>query len=83
VPGEFPDRDLLAFGKHPQHSAVSSAQQLNMVDGPVNPVFAVQEMSFHEVTTAGVQRPADGDYPAFGCRKTRYGSGDSKTVTNS
>lgn len=30
---------------------VYSALQLNMIDGQVNPVFAIQEMSFYEVTT--------------------------------
>lgn len=32
------------------YSEVYSALQLNMIDGQVNPIFAIQEMSFHEVT---------------------------------
>lgn len=33
------------------YSDVYSALQLKMIDGQVNPVFAIEEMSFHEVTT--------------------------------
>ncbi|MEZ6059888.1 MAG: DctP family TRAP transporter solute-binding subunit [Planctomycetaceae bacterium] len=32
------------------YSEVYSALQLNMIEGQENPVFAIQEMSFHEVT---------------------------------
>ena len=32
------------------YGEVYSALQLRMIDGQVNPVFAIQEMSFHEVT---------------------------------
>lgn len=32
------------------YSEVYSALQLNMIDGQVNPVFAIEEMSFYEVT---------------------------------
>lgn len=42
-----------AYGASPTplpYSEVYSALQLNMIDGQVNPVFAIQEMSFHEVT---------------------------------
>jgi TRAP-type C4-dicarboxylate transport system substrate-binding protein len=42
-----------AYGSSPTplpYSEVYSALQLSMVDGQVNPVFAIQEMSFHEVT---------------------------------
>lgn len=42
-----------AYGAHPvplPYSEVYSALQLRMIDGQVNPVFAIQEMSFHEVT---------------------------------
>ncbi len=42
-----------AYGASPTplpYAEVYSALQLNMVDGQVNPVFAIQEMSFHEVT---------------------------------
>jgi tripartite ATP-independent transporter DctP family solute receptor len=42
-----------AYGASPTplpYSEVYSALQLSMVDGQVNPVFAIQEMSFHEVT---------------------------------
>lgn len=42
-----------AYGASPvplPYSEVYSALQLSMIDGQVNPVFAIQEMSFHEVT---------------------------------
>lgn len=42
-----------AYGASPtplNYSEVYSALQLNMVDGQENPVFAIQEMSFYEVT---------------------------------
>jgi tripartite ATP-independent transporter DctP family solute receptor len=42
-----------AYGASPTplpYSEVYSALQLNMIDGQVNPIFAIQEMSFHEVT---------------------------------
>ena len=43
-----------AYGASPTplpYSDVYSALQLSMIDGQVNPVFAIQEMSFHEVTS--------------------------------
>jgi tripartite ATP-independent transporter DctP family solute receptor len=43
-----------AYGASPQampYSEVYSALQLNMVDAQVNPVFAIEEMSFYEVTS--------------------------------
>ena len=42
-----------AYGASPTplpYGEVYSALQLNMIDGQVNPVFAIQEMSFYEVT---------------------------------
>lgn len=42
-----------AYGASPTplpYSEVYSALQLNMIDGQVNPIFAIQEMSFYEVT---------------------------------
>jgi tripartite ATP-independent transporter DctP family solute receptor len=42
-----------AYGASPTplpYSEVYSALQLSMIDAQVNPVFAIQEMSFHEVT---------------------------------
>ena len=42
-----------AYGASPvplPYAEVYSALQLNMIDGQVNPVFAIEEMSFHEVT---------------------------------
>ncbi|MGM0577982.1 MAG: TRAP transporter substrate-binding protein DctP [Myxococcota bacterium] len=33
------------------YSEVYSALQLNMIDGQVNPIFAIEEMSFYEVTS--------------------------------
>ncbi len=42
-----------AYGANPTplpYSEVYSALQLNMIDGQVNPVFAIEEMSFYEVT---------------------------------
>tara|TARA_R110002095_G_scaffold152237_4_gene132277 strand:+ start:316173 stop:317153 length:981 start_codon:yes stop_codon:yes gene_type:complete len=42
-----------AYGASPTplpYSEVYSALQLNMIDGQENPVFAIQEMSFYEVT---------------------------------
>jgi TRAP-type C4-dicarboxylate transport system substrate-binding protein len=33
------------------YSDVYSGLQLKMIDGQVNPIFAIEEMSFHEVTT--------------------------------
>ena len=42
-----------AYGANPTplpYGEVYSALQLNMIDGQVNPVFAIQEMSFYEVT---------------------------------
>jgi tripartite ATP-independent transporter DctP family solute receptor len=42
-----------AYGASPTplpYSEVYSALQLHMIDGQVNPVFAIQEMSFYEVT---------------------------------
>lgn len=42
-----------AYGASPTplpYSEVYSALQLNMIDGQVNPVFAIEEMSFYEVT---------------------------------
>lgn len=42
-----------AYGASPTplpYSEVYSALQLRMIDGQVNPVFAIQEMSFYEVT---------------------------------
>ncbi|WP_303906802.1 TRAP transporter substrate-binding protein [Thiohalomonas denitrificans] len=41
-----------AYGANPTpmpYSEVYSALQLNMIDGQVNPVFAIEEMSFYEV----------------------------------
>jgi len=46
-----------AYGASPTplpYSEVYSALQLSMIDGQVNPVFAIQEMSFYEVTDAMV-----------------------------
>lgn len=43
-----------AYGASPQampYSEVYSALQLNMIDAQVNPVFAIEEMSFYEVTS--------------------------------
>lgn len=43
-----------AYGANPvplPYSQVYSALQLHMIDGQVNPVFAIQEMSFYEVTS--------------------------------
>jgi TRAP-type C4-dicarboxylate transport system substrate-binding protein len=42
-----------AYGASPTplpYGEVYSALQLRMIDGQVNPLFAIQEMSFHEVT---------------------------------
>lgn len=42
-----------AYGASPQampYGEVYSALQLNMIDAQVNPVFAIEEMSFYEVT---------------------------------
>jgi TRAP-type C4-dicarboxylate transport system substrate-binding protein len=42
-----------AYGANPTplpYSEVYSALQLKMIDGQVNPVFAIEEMSFYEVT---------------------------------
>jgi tripartite ATP-independent transporter DctP family solute receptor len=42
-----------AYGASPQampYGEVYSALQLNMIDAQVNPIFAVEEMSFYEVT---------------------------------
>ena len=42
-----------AYGASPTplpYAEVYSGLQLNMIDGQVNPVFAIQEMSFYEVT---------------------------------
>ncbi len=42
-----------AYGANPTplpYAEVYSALQLNMIDGQVNPVFAIEEMSFYEVT---------------------------------
>ena len=42
-----------AYGASPTplpYAEVYSALQLNMIDGQVNPIFAIQEMSFYEVT---------------------------------
>ncbi|MFT7670432.1 MAG: tripartite ATP-independent transporter DctP family solute receptor [Planctomycetota bacterium] len=42
-----------AYGASPQampYGEVYSALQLNMIDAQVNPLFAIQEMSFYEVT---------------------------------
>jgi TRAP-type transport system periplasmic protein len=42
-----------AYGASPTplpYAEVYSALQLRMIDGQVNPLFAIQEMSFHEVT---------------------------------
>ena len=42
-----------AYGASPTplpYGEVYSALQLNMIDGQVNPIFAIQEMSFYEVT---------------------------------
>jgi TRAP-type C4-dicarboxylate transport system substrate-binding protein len=42
-----------AYGANPTplpYSEVYSALQLHMIDGQVNPLFAIQEMSFHEVS---------------------------------
>lgn len=46
-----------AYGASPQampYSEVYSALQLNMIDAQVNPVFAIEEMSFFEVTSCMV-----------------------------
>jgi TRAP-type C4-dicarboxylate transport system substrate-binding protein len=46
-----------AYGASPTplpYSEVYSALQLSMIDGQVNPVFAIEEMSFYEVTDAMV-----------------------------
>lgn len=43
-----------AYGASPSplpYGEVYSALQLNMIDGQVNPVFAIQEMSFYEVSS--------------------------------
>ncbi len=43
-----------AYGASPTpmpYSEVYSGLQLNLIDGQVNPVFAIEEMSFHEVQT--------------------------------
>ena len=42
-----------AYGANPTplpYAEVYSGLQLNMIDGQVNPIFAIQEMSFYEVT---------------------------------
>lgn len=42
-----------AYGASPTplpYAEVYSALQLNMIDGQVNPIFAIEEMSFYEVT---------------------------------
>ncbi|NBC34037.1 MAG: C4-dicarboxylate ABC transporter [Alphaproteobacteria bacterium] len=42
-----------SFGANPTplpYSEVYGALQLNMIDGQVNPIFAIQEMGFYEVT---------------------------------
>lgn len=42
-----------AYGAHPTplpYGEVYSGLQLHMIDGQVNPVFAIEEMSFYEVT---------------------------------
>ncbi len=42
-----------AYGANPTplpYAEVYSALQLNMIDGQVNPIFAIEEMSFYEVT---------------------------------
>jgi len=42
-----------AYGANPTplpYGEVYSALQLNMIDGQVNPIFAIEEMSFYEVT---------------------------------
>lgn len=47
-----------AYGASPTplpYSEVYSALQLSMIDGQVNPIFAIQEMSFHEVTEVMVR----------------------------
>lgn len=63
-----------AYGASPQampYGEVYSALQLNMIDAQVNPVFAIEEMSFYEVTSHMIfARPApflttlvsDGDF---------------------
>jgi len=46
--------DYEAYGASPTplpYGEVYSALQLNMIDGQVNPIFAIQEMSFYEVTS--------------------------------
>jgi len=46
-----------AYGASPTplpYSDVYSALQLKMIDGQVNPIFAIEEMSFYEVTRAMV-----------------------------
>jgi len=43
-----------AYGAGPQampYAEVYSALQLNMIDAQVNPIFAIEEMSFYEVTS--------------------------------
>ena len=43
-----------AYGASPtpmQYSEVYSALQLNMIDGQVNPIFAIERQKFHEVTS--------------------------------
>ncbi|MEZ6018365.1 MAG: TRAP transporter substrate-binding protein DctP [Planctomycetota bacterium] len=51
-----------AYGASPQampYGEVYSALQLNMIDAQVNPVFAIEEMSFYEVTSHMIfSRPA-------------------------
>jgi len=51
-----------AYGASPQampYGEVYSALQLNMIDAQVNPMFAIEEMSFYEVTSHLVRaRPA-------------------------
>ncbi len=51
-----------AYGASPQampYGEVYSALQLNMIDAQVNPVFAIEEMSFYEVTSHMIfARPA-------------------------
>ena len=42
-----------AYGASPTplpYSEVYSGLQLHMIDGQVNPIFAIEEMSFYEVT---------------------------------
>jgi TRAP-type C4-dicarboxylate transport system substrate-binding protein len=50
----LPLESYAAYGASPQampYSEVYSALQLQMIDAQVNPVFAIEEMSFYEVTS--------------------------------